>query len=57
MEFGPGPDGKSVPLLFTENSTNFQKLYDVKNKARFLKDAFHDYVVEGKLIQLKVRVD
>ena len=48
MEFGPGADGNSVPLLFTENSTNFQKLFDVKNTARFVKDAFHDYVVDGK---------
>ena len=57
MEFGPGADGNSVPLLFTENSTNFQKLFDVKNTARFVKDAFHDYVVDGKKKLLFVHRD
>ncbi|KAL4223305.1 hypothetical protein ACF0H5_016776 [Mactra antiquata] len=48
MEFGPGPDGSNVPLLFTENETNYQRLYKVKNQARFVKDAFHDYVIKGQ---------
>src|SRR5262245_29731757 len=34
-------------LLFTENETNTRRLYGDKDGARYVKDAFHDYVVEG----------
>jgi len=34
-------------LLFTENETNYQKVYGTPNRAEFVKDAFHDYVVLG----------
>ncbi len=45
---GPGPDGKEPGLLFTENETNFAKLFGSENSSRFVKDAFHEYVVAGK---------
>lgn len=32
-------------LLFTDNDTNFQRLYGVPNKVPFVKDAFHDHIV------------
>lgn len=35
-------------MIFTENSTNYQKLFNAKNHEPFVKDAFHDYIVEGK---------
>ncbi|MBI3078756.1 MAG: glucosidase [Deltaproteobacteria bacterium] len=35
-------------LLFTENETNFRRLYRGENTYRFLKDAFHDYLVGGE---------
>ena len=35
-------------LLFTENDTNLQKLYGVPNPTPFVKDGFHDAVVNGK---------
>jgi len=35
-------------LLFTDNETNFEKLFGVPNLKPHVKDAFHDYVVEGK---------
>jgi hypothetical protein len=35
-------------LLFTENETNFQKLFDRPNAFEFVKDAFHDAIVENK---------
>lgn len=35
-------------LLFTENNTNHQRLSCKKNDSPYLKDAFHQYVVEGK---------
>lgn len=40
---GPPPE-----RLFTGNETNFQRLYGVPNKARYVKDAFHDAVVRGQ---------
>jgi hypothetical protein len=36
------------PLLFTENESNLQRLYGVDNAGPHTKDAFHDYVVEGR---------
>ncbi|HZH34786.1 MAG TPA: hypothetical protein VEX64_08100 [Pyrinomonadaceae bacterium] len=36
-------------LLFTENETNFQKLYNAPNKSPFAKDGINDFVVEGKI--------
>jgi hypothetical protein len=35
-------------LLFTENETNVQRLYDTNGQAHYFKDAFHDYLVHGK---------
>jgi hypothetical protein len=36
-------------LLFTENETNFQRLYGVKNHSPYVKDGINDYIVHGKL--------
>jgi hypothetical protein len=36
-------------LLFTENDTNLERLYAVPNGAHHVKDAFHDYVVNGRV--------
>src|SRR5438128_3249120 len=36
-------------LLFTENETNFERLFHVPNRSRYVKDAFHDYIIHGKL--------
>ncbi|HTB81262.1 MAG TPA: hypothetical protein VK717_10290 [Opitutaceae bacterium] len=46
-EIDTGPDGP-VPLLFTENETNVQKLFGTANASPFVKDAFHEYVVGGR---------
>lgn len=35
-------------LLYTENETNKKHLYDVKNDAEFVKDAFHWHIIDGK---------
>jgi hypothetical protein len=42
------PGGESPALLFTENETNRQRLYNVPNEHPYVKDAFHDYVVHQK---------
>ena len=34
-------------LLFTENETNTRRLYGDAEGARYVKDSFHDYVVQG----------
>jgi glycogen debranching enzyme len=34
--------------LFTENETNFRRLYGVANASPYVKDAFHRYVVNGE---------
>jgi hypothetical protein len=36
-------------LLFTENETNNQRLFGSANEGRYVKDAFHEYVVGGRL--------
>ena len=35
-------------LLFTENETNTRRLYGDQEGAPFVKDSFHDYVVQGE---------
>lgn len=44
---GPGEDGCSPTLLFTENETNPRRHYGRPDAPGFFKDAFHDYVVHG----------
>ncbi|MDB6121705.1 MAG: glucosidase [Pedosphaera sp.] len=48
FEIGPDPTGKTPPLLFTDNETNSNRLYGGENIGRYVKDAFHEYVVNGK---------
>jgi hypothetical protein len=35
-------------LLFTENETNIQRLFNSANASPYVKDAFHDYVISGR---------
>ncbi|MEO5909852.1 MAG: glucosidase [Pelobium sp.] len=39
---------EEAPFLFTENISNDQKLYSVENKAPYVKDGIHEFIVEGK---------
>lgn len=34
--------------LFTDNTTNYEKVFGVKGKTKFHKDGFHEYVIDGK---------
>src|SRR6195256_5492183 len=36
--------------LFTENETNFERVFGVKNTSPYVKDAFHRYVINGESI-------
>ncbi len=38
-------------VLFTENETNFEKLYNHENKTEFVKDAFHEAIINGKNLE------
>ena len=40
---GPAPE-----LLFTDNDTNYARLYRTANTSPYVKDAFHRYVVNGE---------
>jgi Glycosyl hydrolase family 63 C-terminal domain len=37
----------AVPLLFTENETNTQRIFGVANRSPYVKDSINDYVVHG----------
>ncbi|MEB3214362.1 MAG: glucosidase, partial [Leptolyngbyaceae bacterium] len=39
--------GETVPLLFTENETNYERLFDTANASPYVKDGIHDYVIHG----------
>src|SRR5437588_2408307 len=39
--------GGNPELLFTENETNFARLFGAKNSSPYVKDAFHDYLIRG----------
>ncbi|MBD2462699.1 glucosidase [Oscillatoria sp. FACHB-1407] len=38
----------SIPLLFTENETNFQRIFGVENASPYVKDGINNYVVQGQ---------
>jgi Glycosyl hydrolase family 63 C-terminal domain len=38
----------AVPLLFTENETNTERIFGVPNRAPYVKDGINDHVVQGK---------
>ncbi len=45
---GQGPGGVVPELLFTENSSNAERLWGVPSAGRYVKDAFHDRVVHDR---------
>lgn len=48
LAVGAGPGGELPELLFTENETNFERLYGIPGLSRHAKDAFHEYAVHGR---------
>jgi hypothetical protein len=44
----PANDPHLRETLFTENETNRQRLYGVANPGHFVKDAFHEAVIQGR---------
>ena len=43
-----GETTESFELLFTENETNFEKLFGARNLTPYVKDGIHRYVVNGQ---------
>jgi hypothetical protein len=43
-----GPANGDPPLLFTENETNTQRLWDKPNEMPYVKDGIHEFVIAGK---------
>jgi len=41
----PDADAVEPELLFTNNNTNYQRLYQGNNDALYVKDAFHDHII------------
>jgi Glycosyl hydrolase family 63 C-terminal domain len=48
LSIEPASDGTAPLLLFTENETNFARLYHGPNASPYVKDAFHDYVIQDR---------
>lgn len=46
-EIDTNTDGVLPELLFTENNTNFHRLYGGQNETAYVKDAFHDHIIES----------
>ena len=40
--------GAVPPVLFTENETNTERLFQFNNASPYVKDAFHEYVIHGR---------
>ncbi len=41
--------GKPAPdVLFTDNQSNVARLYNVSNNGAFVKDAFHEYIIQNR---------
>ncbi|NET35853.1 MAG: glucosidase [Cyanothece sp. SIO1E1] len=45
---GPAPTLRETPLLFTDNETNYQRLFDTENAVPYVKDGINDYIVQGQ---------
>jgi hypothetical protein len=43
LEFEAGAE-----VLFTENETNFERLFGLRNSTPYVKDSCHDYVIHGR---------
>ena len=48
LEAEPEEKGPAPSWLFTENETNSERLFGAKNASAYVKDAFHEAVVEGR---------
>ena len=47
-DFGAGPDATRPEVLFTENETDFERIFGYASVSPYVKDAFHRRVIEGE---------
>jgi hypothetical protein len=47
--------GNQPTLLFTENETNLQQIYNSKNATPYVKDAFHRYLISGETAAINAK--
>jgi hypothetical protein len=47
LEVDSASDGGNAELVFTENETNARRVFGPDDGKRYVKDAFHDYLIEG----------
>jgi Mannosylglycerate hydrolase MGH1-like glycoside hydrolase domain len=45
---GRGPEGNLPTFLVTDNETNAARLFGAPNASPYVKDAFHEYVIQGR---------
>ena len=48
FEIGPDGKGRTPEVLFTENETNYARLFGIGGGNPFVKDAFHEFLVKGR---------
>ncbi|HEV3022883.1 MAG TPA: glucosidase, partial [Pirellulales bacterium] len=48
LAVAPAPGGGAPEILFTENETNSKRLFGHANGTQYVKDAFHDYVIDRR---------
>ena len=46
--YAHSPGAEKLDVLYTENDTNYERLFKTGNPAPYVKDAFHNAVVRGK---------
>jgi hypothetical protein len=46
---------KTANVLFTENETNTERLYNIPNKSPFVKDAFHNAVLKNEFTLFNIK--
>jgi len=48
FDINPDENGQMPEILFTENETNLKRLYNVDNHSPYVKDAFHEYIINKR---------
>ena len=46
--FEPGSNNQAPSVLFTENESNYARLFGTENPSPYVKDAFHEFVIHGR---------
>ncbi|QDU33077.1 Mannosyl oligosaccharide glucosidase [Poriferisphaera corsica] len=47
FEVSHGPNDIKPQLIFTDNETNTDRLFKTPNNTQYVKDAFHDFIING----------